>query len=127
MSQVSEMVDEKALKHALTRFRGFRSHVFGLITVPMVDEYHSILTMLQEATGENLYAFTIPEYMIRPRIVAEVKHYKTPLHAEIETQLSSQRYCDKDFFKEKMGQLWEYFAEAPRAHPSWQSGNPSQV
>jgi hypothetical protein len=120
------MADEKALKNALTRFRGFRSHVFGLITVPMVDEYHSILTVLQEASDENLYDFTIPECMIRPRFVAEVKHYRTHLRAEIETQLSSQKYCDKNFFKGRMDQLWEHFAQAPGVHPSWQSGNPFQ-
>jgi hypothetical protein len=120
------MADEKALKNALTRFRGFRSHVFGSITVPMVDEYHSILTMLQEASDENLYDFTIPECMIRPRFVAEVKHYRTHLRAEIETQLSSQKYCDKNFFKGRMDQLWEHFAQAPGVHPSWQSGNPFQ-
>jgi hypothetical protein len=120
------MVDEKALKHALTTFRGFRSHVFGLITVPIVDEYHSILAMLQKASDENLYDFKIPESMMRPRFVAEVKHYRTPLHAEIETQLSSQKYCDKNFFKGRMDQLWEHFAQAPGVHPSWQSGNPFQ-
>jgi hypothetical protein len=117
------MADEKALKHALTRFRGFRSHVCGSVTVQMVEEYHSILTMLQEASGENLIAFRIPDSVINQRIVSEVRRYRTHLRSAVEPQYSSQKYCDKDIFKAKMDQLWGYFAKAPVADPSWQKEN----
>jgi hypothetical protein len=117
------MADEKALKHALTRFRGFRSHVSGSVTVQMVEEYHSILTMLQEASGENLIAFAIRDCVINQRIVSEVRRYRTHFRSAVEPQYSSQRYCDKDIFKAKMDQLWGYFAKAPVADPSWQNEN----
>jgi hypothetical protein len=117
------MTDEKTLRHALTRFRGFRSHVFGSVTVQMVEEYHSILIMLQEASGENLIAFTIPDSVMNQRIISEARRYRTPLHSEVKAQYSSQRYCDKDLFKAKMDQLWGHFATQPMVDPSWQKEN----
>jgi hypothetical protein len=90
----------------------------------MVDEYHSILTMLQESSGENLYAFTIPENRMLPRIVAEIRHWRGHPRGEFEPQTGSQKYCDKDFFKNRMDLLWEHFADTPKVDPSWRGDKP---
>lgn len=81
----------------------------------MVDEYHSILAMLEDASGENLITFAIPRSMMVRRIVSEVKHYTTHMHPDIQTELSAQVYCDKEFFKERMEQLSQHFSFPNRA------------
>jgi hypothetical protein len=89
------MADEKALRHAFMRFRGFRSHVYGTITVAMVDEYHTILIALQEASKEDLSALFIPRSMMHAHVVSpdpgSASRYEPELtHATIATRNSSR-------------------------------------
>jgi hypothetical protein len=105
------MADEKALKHALTRLRGFRSHIFGLITEGMVNEYHSILSSLQTASGEDLAMFYIPRSMMRPHIIPVARQSRSIPQSRFEAQLTSSKYCDKEFFESRMTELWKRFAD----------------
>jgi hypothetical protein len=103
------MVDKKALKHALVRLRGFRSHIFGSITEPMVDEYHTILIALQEASDEDLTDFLIPRSVLQPHIVGESRQSRSLPASRFEPELTSSIYCDKEFFMERMERLSERF------------------
>jgi hypothetical protein len=89
------MVDEKALKHALVSFRCFRSHVFGSITEAMVEEYHTILIALQEASDKDLTAFLIPRSRMRPHIVAEARQSRSILSSRFEPSSRLRRIATK--------------------------------
>jgi hypothetical protein len=104
------MVDEKALKHALTRFRGFRSHVSGSITEAMVDEYHSILSALQKASGDDLARFYIPRSMMRDNSVPLVRNLRLPTYSRFDKSTSLN--CDQKFFRERMDRLSDHFGSS---------------
>ncbi|HEY2471379.1 MAG TPA: hypothetical protein VGI45_26540 [Terracidiphilus sp.] len=107
-AQVSDMADEKALQHALTRFRGFRSHVSGSITEAMVDEYHSILSSLQKASGDDLARFYIPRLMMREHSAPPVGNLRHPTYSRFGPKAASLN-CDKEFFMERMDRLSDHF------------------
>jgi hypothetical protein len=110
------MVDEKKLKQTLVSFRGFRSHVFGSITEAMVAEYHSILHVLQLASGDNLSCFHIPPSMMLPRALARVRYARSSVRSsDLETRYTLLKYCDKEFFNDRVDRLSEHFAKQPRA------------
>ncbi|HEY2467287.1 MAG TPA: hypothetical protein VGI45_05545 [Terracidiphilus sp.] len=108
------MPDEKALKHAFVRFRGFRSHVFGSITETIVDEYHEILSSLQKSSGDDLAMFFIPPSKMLARGVPPVSHknLRYPTYSRFDPQFTTLKYCDEKFFREKMERLWDHFAKA---------------
>jgi len=122
---VSAMVDEKKFKQTLVSFRGFRSHVFGSITEAMVAEYHSILHVLQQTSGDNLSLFHIPPSMMLPRAIAPVKFAHSSVRSfHLETQYTSAKYCDRNFFNDRADRLSEHFAEQPRADAGWDGSEP---
>jgi hypothetical protein len=122
---VSRMVDEKKLKQTLVSFRGFRSHVFGSITEAMVAEYHSILHVLQLASGDNLSCFHIPPSMMLPRVITPVRYAHSSVRSfHWETQYTSAKYCDKKFFNDRADRLSEHFAEQPTADAGWNGWDP---
>jgi hypothetical protein len=119
------MVDEKKLKQTLVSFRGFRSHVFGSITEAMVAEFHSILHVLQETSGDNLNSFHIPASMVMPRAFAQVRYARSSARSrDLETKYTSLRYCDKKFFQLQVDRLSEHFDEHPRADTVWKAQEP---
>ena len=77
---------------AIARFRGFRSHLNGPITLAVIKEYHSILKELEEATGEFLLDYSIPPGSIASRPLNYSRANGAP-------QLSREMYCDKAVFK----------------------------
>jgi hypothetical protein len=116
------MVDEKKFKQALVSLRAFRSHIFGSITQGMVDEYHGIICTLQESSGEDLGQFAVPQSMMKPRPLSEIRKYRSTsfYNGESEIQYTSMQFCDKPFFTERMTELIEHFAEKPKAARGWQ-------
>ena len=90
----------------------------------MVDEFHSILSSLQQASGEELSSFYIPQSMMRARPVSHRRYAKPGKFTDIDTELTSAKYCDKVFFNERMDGLWEHFAEKPKVDRSWQGQDP---
>lgn len=123
--QVSRMVDEKKFKQTLVSFRGFHSHVFGSITEAMVAEYHSILRVLQQTSGDDLSSFHIPPSMMLRRAITQVRYARWSVRSsDLETQYSSVKYCDKKFFHDRADRLSEHLAQLPRAHAAWDATEP---
>ena len=119
------MVDEKKFKQTLVSFRGFRSHVFGSITEAMVAEYHSILRVLQETSGDDLSSFHIPPSMMLGRAITQVRYARSSVRSsDLETQYTSVKYCDKKFFHDRADRLSEHFAQLPRADAAWDAMEP---
>jgi hypothetical protein len=123
------MIDEKKFKQAFVSFRGFRSHIFGPITQAMVNEYHAILDVLQESSGENLLPFSIPASMMKPQEMSPSRKYQSvnSYRGEAQIHYTSLQYCDKQFFTERLNRLWERFAERPKAASVWHDGDPQSV
>ena len=122
---MSRMVDEKKFKQTLVSFRGFRSHVFGSITEAMVAEYHSILRVLQESSGDDLSPFHIPPSMMLGRAITQVRYARSSVRSsDLETQYTSAKYCDQKFFHDRVERLSEHFAQLPRADAVWNAMEP---
>lgn len=123
--QVSPMIDEKKFKQTLVSFRGFRSHVFGSITEKMVSEYHSILGVLQQTSGDDLSCFHIPSSMMLRRAITQVRYARSSVRSsDLEPQYTSVKYCDKQFFNDRVNRLSEHFAELPSADAAWNAMEP---
>ena len=64
------MIDDKRFSVAWARFDALRRNIPPWLKTEQVAEYHSIVDGLQEASGEDLSAFRIPDDQIKPRITA---------------------------------------------------------
>ncbi len=101
---MGNMPDEKLMRMAIARFRGFRSHIHGPITQNVVNEYHSILIELETGTGEFLQDYSIPPTWMAPRVLPYfmVTHH----NRKGEPQFSEEKYCEKALFKSTIDALW---------------------
>jgi len=85
-----------------------------------VAEYHSILHVLEQASGENLSSFHIPPSMMLPRAITQVRYARSSVRSfSLETQYTFAKYCDKTFFNDRVDRLSEHFAEQPKADTGW--------
>ena len=109
------MVDEKRFKQAFMRLRAFRSHIFGSITETMVSEYHEILEALQETSGDDLGILRIPPSVLLPRVVSQIRYSRSAAHSSnYEPQYTSEKFCEKALFMERVNFLIAYAAEKTR-------------
>jgi hypothetical protein len=97
------MADEKQMRMAVARLRGLRSHLYPPITRSIVDEYHSILKSLEDASGEPLQYFSISPVAMLARELSETRRRPTTLR--FEAQFTSNQYCDTELFQTKLDGL----------------------
>ena len=63
------MDDYKKWNLAAARFVGFANNVPNIVNENRVNEYHSIVDALQEASGENLSAFRISAEELKQKTI----------------------------------------------------------
>jgi hypothetical protein len=103
------MADEKHMRMATSRLRGFRSHVSGSVTEAMVSEYHSIVSEVEEASGQHLASFRIsPDVMVQ-REISDIR--KRRVVDRSIPQFTVNKYCDKELFSRALDALWEWIEE----------------
>lgn len=100
------MADGMQLRMAIAQLRGFRSHVRTPITQVIVDEYKWIIKTLEEATGEYLQQYSIPDGSMKARPLPEIRH--TRGFSPLQPQFTREKYCDKDFFENQICGLWAH-------------------
>jgi hypothetical protein len=84
--------------------------VYAPITQPMVNEYHSIIDSLEDATGESLQNFSIPSAAMAQRQLSEIRR-RLSAKSAYEPQLSVDSYCDKVLFNTKIEGLWDHIVK----------------
>lgn len=89
-------MDGKKWMKAFARFQALKRNMPGSVDVQRVNEYHSILHELQDASGEDLSSFRIPESELNP--VPTRVPFASRRNPHPRTQYSSERYVDDDFF-----------------------------
>jgi len=96
--------DKKRWLSAWARLEAFRQNLPTYITAERVEQYHSLISDLQVASGEFLNEFRIPEDKVKPKLL--------PIRGRAGTSLSMQyskdKYCDSDYFVGQVNALWQY-------------------
>lgn len=96
------MTDDKKWALGWAKFDALYKNLPKHPTEDVVRDFHQILDLIQEASGEDLSPFRIPEPRIQPHVVSfNVVSGKQ--------QLSSTRYCDRDYFLAQMDGVRGYF------------------
>jgi hypothetical protein len=87
---------------AFRALQNFRRSLPGLIDEECVDEYHGIIESLEKPGNLNLQGFKIDVLKLSFKIVAAQTAQRYPPGR---IQYSNKRYCDSDYFYEKLGRL----------------------
>lgn len=105
------MEDARKLNLAVARFNAFRSHLPNHLDEGAVAQFHEIVSALEEATGEDLSSFRIPESELKHRVIS-----RGPLRARPGrppsggTRMSEKRYCDDQVMRRQIEGIASYFA-----------------
>ncbi len=107
------MHDYKKWNLAAARFVGFANNTPNTVNENRVNEYHSIIDALQEASGENLSAFRISAEELRPKTIrGQVGLIGYPRH----TEYSAEKYCDNGYFARQLHGLAGYLKHIRNEH-----------
>src|SRR6266446_1006070 len=105
------MLDPQKWKLAISRFNGYYANIPSGGKTEQVEEYHAIVSALEEASGEDLSHFKIPTNKIKPKIVSVRpggRHYAGS------AQYSKDGYCDSTFFRGQIDGLKQYVSSIPK-------------
>ncbi len=100
------MLNQQQWNVAFSQLDALRKNMPASVTQGRVEEYHTIVFALQNASGDvNLLSFRVPDSEVKP-IVSSARRgtRRMPGHATY----SKERYCDAQFFKRKVDGLWQY-------------------
>jgi hypothetical protein len=73
-----------------------------------VAEFHRILSLLHEATGEEISAFRIPDEEVKPVITSARRTSYTGRPGG--RTYSDEKYCDRDLMMRKIDATYGYFS-----------------
>src|SRR5437660_5219186 len=99
------MRDRQKWKLAMSRFNGYYANIPSWLKTEQIEDYHDIVSALEEASGEDLSHFKIPADKIRPKIRSvQPGTRRHPGSA----QYSREGYCDSTFFQGQIDGLKNY-------------------
>ena len=90
---------------AFRALQSFRRSLPGLIDEKCVDEYHGIIESLEKPDNLNLQDFKIDVLKLSFKIVVAQTAERYPPGR---IQYSNKRYCDSDYFYEKLDRLLDF-------------------
>jgi hypothetical protein len=109
------MRDEKKWILAKSEFQALRKNIPNLIDTGLVAEYHAILQLFIDSSGEDFSSFRIPNSQLAPMItgfrVATPRYPGTKFY-------SDEKYCERDFFQRKIDALFHYLQTVESAPQS---------
>lgn len=100
------MNNDRKWQLAWAKFDAFKENLPSWIGESDVAEFHSILDLLQESSGEDTSPFRIPVDAINPRITS--KRFGGRRHPS-RTTYSNKKYCDDDVMRRKIAEVENYF------------------
>jgi hypothetical protein len=106
------MRDEKQWHLANSQFRALRKTIPNLIDTGLVAEYHAILRLLTDSSGEDFSSFQIPDSELKPRVTGwQVGSSRRPGS----TFYSKENFCEYDLFERKIEALSHYLQAIERS------------
>jgi hypothetical protein len=102
------MDDDRKWHLAWAQLDAFQKNLPSLVEEKHVAEFHDILKLLDEATGEDISAFRIPDEEVKPRITGILRPAfsgRRPGH----TSYSDKKYCDRNLMLRKIDAVYGYF------------------
>jgi len=91
---------------AMAKLEALAAHIPSRISRQHVEEFHEILTLFADATGEDISIFRVPDdKMQRQPISVSRATRRTPGSI----QWSEERYCDDNFFERRLEEVKLYF------------------
>jgi hypothetical protein len=93
------MVDQTKWRLASAQFNALREHIPRRVDAVLVSKYHTIVDLLEAATGDDLSLFRIHSSELAPVILSLQRG--SPGSA----QYSREKYCDDHFFKRHVDDL----------------------
>ncbi len=104
------MDDARKRSLALAQFDAFRNHPPSAFDEDEVTQFHQIVTSLEEAWGEDLSAFRIPDSRMKRRVISvgpvRARPGRPPSGGR---KMSDKRYCDGSFMRRQMEGIVSYF------------------
>ena len=110
------MDNDRKWSLAWARLGALRDHLPSLVAEPEVAEFHEILTLLQESSGEDTSPFRIRDEDVKP-ILTAVRPAGRRLPA---LKMYSQKpYCDRELMLRKISTVYAFFEgiQTPPAKP----------
>ncbi len=103
---------------AWAQLDAFSKNLPSSIEEKHVAEFHAILALLNEATGEDISPFLIPDEEVKPQI-ASVRPAGRRSPALV--NYTKQKYCAHDLMLRKIDAVYGYFRsiQAPVQKPSY--------
>ena len=97
-------MNERKLLEAYTRLVSFKNNIpiKGNFPEKYVTEYHDILHLLENTTGQDLAGFVVPDTEIKPRL-SKISR----IHGE--KSYTSGRYCDRSVLLMKVDAVLLFF------------------
>jgi hypothetical protein len=100
------MLDLQKWKIAVARFNGYSANIPSFIKTDNVEDYHAIVTALEQASGQDLSNFKIPADKLKPKVLSV---RPAPYGGGRGSATYSQdKYCDSNFFEAQIDALKHY-------------------
>ena len=95
---------------ASAKFFAFRNHPPRAFDEDAVTQFHQIVTALEEAFGEDLSSFRIPDSQMEQRLVSVGPVLARPRRPPTGgRRMSEKRYCDDSFMCRQIEGIVSYF------------------
>jgi hypothetical protein len=104
------MDDARKRSLALARFDAFRNNPRRAFDEGEVTQFHQIVTALEEAFGEDLSSFRIPDSQMKRRVISvgpvRARPGRRPSGGR---KMSDEQYCDDSFMRRQIEGIVSYF------------------
>lgn len=96
------MADDRQLALAWAKFEAMYKNLPASVTEDHVRDFHEILDLLQQASGEDLASFRVSDSRVQPRLTSfnMISGRRT---------FSAIRYCDRAYLLTQMDGVRGYF------------------
>lgn len=117
------MDDDRKWHLAWAELGAFQKNLPQSVEEKHVAEYHHLLDLLRESSGEDTSIFRIPDQEVKPRITGILRpSFSGRRPGRID--YSDTKYCDRELMLRKLDSLYAYFrsiqpAAATSAKPKY--------
>lgn len=100
------MSDDRKWHVAWARFDAFRNNIPPWLEEKVILEFNGIVKALQEASGEDLSEFMVPDSELKPKVTSF--SFATRRRPGV-TNYSDKRYCDDHYLRRQIDAIVFYF------------------